>query len=930
MTGIAFAVRERGHDTVRALIKLFHYTKINNCIGFQAPTPLVIDRGKDVTTWKQRLQVYNTSGTALFNDGFLERWGQNDWSPVEADRRAAAELHTQIATRVATQPLRYGDGVESSALDSLYRLFDITREIQDRHFGATHFEMLAWQVLNAHIRPFTSKWHRRSVSGALSALDDTDAFRSDLEELRPLVLLFDELLLDIRDGQRPLPAPADDNANERLENEMAESLEWGISPTGSETQKACAKEINAAERKAIEERRNTYSIDPERDYATGLALSGGGIRSATFSLGVLIALARRNLLPDFDYLSTVSGGGYLGSFLTTFLSTTSDETDNRSSNLGLRSSQRPFLKEEGEAQAIRHLRHHSKYLHTSLVERVVMAASQIYGMLVNGLALALLPSLFALVEYLVRTTADSRLPDLHLDLAAIAAMGAITIAVPLLVRFVPWVRTHADPVLAWLVAPLLLLASWQALGWLHRYMDFFGTSRLGIPMHTLMLIAAGAIPLVCACAIALLGRRNARMQIPLAAIAGCVAPVFVVELELLIYQWLCGAGPNLTNWAWLPLGRVSLLGLALLITYFVVCMPLDINFTSPHRHYRRKLAEAFLIQPTREENPERPFDTGIRIKLSEMNPCARAPYHLLNGALNVPASNSPAMQGRLTDFFVFSRDYCGSPLTGYAKTKVWEGLDSGLDLGTAMAASGAATSPLMGPQTKHYQTFWLAMLNVRLGYWLKNPFHRFPNACGTPGIIYLLSEMFGRIHEKGRYLNVTDGGHIENLGIYELLRRRCKYIVAIDGEHDPAMTFHALTTLQRLASIDLGISIEIDLDDLRLREDGLSRSHFQMCRIRYPETATKSQGTGYLIYAKLSLTGNEGEFIRRYRMDEPAFPHHPTANQFFTEAQFEAYRSLGEHVGDKLFMKAIVGEVASGQSLSIQEWFRLAGRSILA
>ncbi|HDR9087463.1 TPA: patatin-like phospholipase family protein [Burkholderia vietnamiensis] len=688
--------------------------------------------------------------------------------------------------------------------------------------------------------------------------------------------------------------------------------------------------MNAAERKAIEQRRNTYGIDPDRDYATGLALSGGGIRSATFSLGVLIALARRNLLPDFDYLSTVSGGGYLGSFLTAFLSTTSDAPDHRLHDLGLRPSQRPFLKEEGEAQAIRHLRHHSKYLHTSLLERVVLAASQIYGMLVNGLALALLPAVFALVEYLIRTTAGSRLPDLHPGFAATATLVAIAIAVPLLVRFIPWFRTHADLVLASLAAPLLLLASWELLGWLHHHIDFFDSNPHAMPLHTLTFIAAGAIPVVCACVIALLGRRNARMQIPLAAIAGCVAPVFVVELELLIYQWLTGAGPNLASWAWLPSTRVSLLALALLTIYFVVCVPLDINFTSPHRHYRRKLAEAFLIQPARSENPERPFDTGVRIKLSEMNPNARAPYHLLNGALNVPASNSPAMQGRLTDFFVFSRDYCGSPLTGYAKTQVWEGLDSGLDLRTAMATSGAATSPLMGPQTKHYQTFWLAMLNIRLGYWLKNPFHRFACTRGTPGVTYLLSEMFGRLHEKGRYLNVTDGGHIENLGVYELLRRRCKYIVAIDGEHDPAMTFHALTTLQRLASIDLGISIEIDLDDLRLREDGLSRSHFQLCRIRYPATATKAPGTGYLIYAKLSLTGNEGEFIRRYRMDEPAFPHHPTANQFFTEAQFEAYRSLGEHVGDKLFMKAIVGELAGEQSVSVEEWFRLAGRSILA
>ncbi|MFM0111710.1 patatin-like phospholipase family protein [Paraburkholderia nemoris] len=886
-------------------------------------------KGKNVTTWKQHLEGYRTVGAALFKDGFLQRFGKNEWVPNDADSRAAAELHTQLATRVTTQPLRYGDGVESTALESLYRLFGSAREIQDRHFGATHFETLAWHVLNAHVRPFTAKWHRRNLSGALSALDDTDEFRSDLEELQPLLILFDELLLEIRDGQRPLPMPVADEVSDRLESEMAAPLQWGISPTGSNEQKAHANAMNAAEREAIKARRNTYGVKSDREYATGLALSGGGIRSATFSLGVLIALARRNLLPDVDYLSTVSGGGYLGAFLTTFLSTTGAATDSLVQNLGLCATQRPFLKEEGEAQALRHLRHHSKYLQTSWVERVVMAASQIYGMLVNSLALALIPALLALIEYLARTTVGARLPDFRLGFVAAASLIGIAIVLPLLVRMVPSIRSRADIVLAWLAVPLLLLATWQALGWLHRHLDFFDPGRHGVPPYTVALITAGAIPVVSAGVIALLGRRSARVQIPLAAIAGCVAPVFVVGLELLIYQWLTGVGPNLAAWAWMPSARASMLALLLLATFVVVYVPLDINFTSPHRHYRRKLAEAFLIQPARDQKADQPFDSGVRIKLSEMNPQARAPYHLMNAALNVPASDNPAMQGRLTDFFVFSRDFCGSPLTGYAKTQVWEKLDRGLDVGTAMATSGAATSPLMGPQTKQYQTFWLAILNVRLGYWLKSPFYSRARASGTPGVRYLLSEMFGKIHEKGRYLNVTDGGHIENLGVYELLRRRCKYIVAVDGEHDPAMTFHALTTLQRLASIDLDISIEIDLDDLRLRKDGLSRSHFQMCRIRYPGTATQPPGIGYLIYVKLSLTGNEGEFIRRYRMDEPAFPHHPTANQFFTEAQFEAYRSLGEHVGDKLFMKAIVGELASEGPLSVQEWVRRAGRSIL-
>src|SRR5262245_36495135 len=142
---------------------------------------------------------------------------------------------------------------------------------------------------------------------------------------------------------------------------------------------------------------------------------------------------------------------------------------------------------------------------------------------------------------------------------------------------------------------------------------------------------------------------------------------------------------------------------------------------------------------------------------------------------------------------------------------------------------------------------------------------------------------------------------------------------------DPNMTFHALTTLRRLAAIDLGVKIDIDLDDLQLDGRRPSRSHFRFCRIRYPKERRGSDDAfGYLLYVKLSLIGNEGEFTRRYRLDEPSFPHHSTTDQFFTEARFEAYRSLGEHIGDKLFIRALVGDLPDSKSkpVEVETWFR--------
>ena len=359
----------------------------------------------------------------------------------------------------------------------------------------------------------------------------------------------------------------------------------------------------------------------------------------------------------------------------------------------------------------------------------------------------------------------------------------------------------------------------------------------------------------------------------------------------------------------------------LAIVYFAL---IDVNVTSPHRQYRKKLAEAYLIQRAKNSKPDQPFDEAVELKLSKAN-SPRAPYQLINAALNVPASKNPAMQGRLTDFFLFSRAFCGSPLTGYKPTIEWENKDGHLDLGTAMAISGAAAAPQMGLGTRRRLSFWLALLNVRLGYWVRNPAKHTGFPFSAPGLWFLLKEMLGWMDERAPWIYVSDGGHIENLGVYELLRRRCKYIVAIDGEQDQRMTFGALTTLQRLAAIDLGVKIDINLDDLRLNEQGLSRSHFRFARIHYPD-----KQYGYLLYVKSSLTGNEGEFLRRYRIDDPAFPHDPTADQFFSEARFEAYRSLGEHMGDKLFLRALVGEdLTRSKSVEIEAWFCELGKRLL-
>jgi len=187
--------------------------------------------------------------------------------------------------------------------------------------------------------------------------------------------------------------------------------------------------------------------------------------------------------------------------------------------------------------------------------------------------------------------------------------------------------------------------------------------------------------------------------------------------------------------------------------------------------------------------------------------------------------------------------------------------------------------------------------------------------------VALLREMVGRLDETHRWVNVSDGGHIENLAGIELLRRRCRYIFIGDGEADPEHRFNGLATLIRFARIDLGIHVDIDVDALRLDAQGLSRRHWAVGRIHYPGESEP----GYLLYMKSSVTGDEDEVIREYRHGQPTFPHESTADQFFDEGQFEAYRSLGQHIGEQVLRhlprSAEPGAEPGAAYSGLDEWF---------
>jgi hypothetical protein len=185
----------------------------------------------------------------------------------------------------------------------------------------------------------------------------------------------------------------------------------------------------------------------------------------------------------------------------------------------------------------------------------------------------------------------------------------------------------------------------------------------------------------------------------------------------------------------------------------------------------------------------------------------------------------------------------------------------------------------------------------------------------------LLLEATGRLDETHRWVNVSDGGHIENLAGIELLRRHCRYVILGDGEADPEHRFNGLATLIRSARIDLGIHVDIDVDALRLDERRLAARHWAVGRIHYPGESEP----GHLLYLKSSVTGDEDEVIREYRHGQLSFPHESTADQFFDEGPFEAYRSLGQHIGEEALEHLPgAGDPADGAGTpfsALEPWF---------
>jgi hypothetical protein len=651
-------------------------------------------------------------------------------------------------------------------------------------------------------------------------------------------------------------------------------------------------------------------ITPTTDHGlVGLALSGGGIRSATFNLGLLQAIARNDSFKKVDYLSTVSGGGYIGSCVTSLL---------QADHAGVGREAFP-LRFDGKTERaeVAHLRRHREYLapRSGLLRRDAwrLLSTYLVGLLLSlttivsliaffaSIGIWLYPALFGVVA---EAMGEAVVPAGHLfdhpfdhggvlfapailcffgwigcfGLAFFGIPSAVGLRVRRVLTGLQGSLLRASAVLLLLGAiPMIFVAVDGALGYPVLDDPAFWAALLG---STLSLSRLGRL----ADAAKTLRGRVTRGAVVAAAWLFASLLIFAVLYVVWSarHDWDVVAG-----WS----GAIVL----------VLAFTTGANDFSMFWFYRDRLAEAYVIARPDEQSPPRCAD---ELRLADAR-SKGAPIHLLGTTVNLPGDEELALRGRRADLFSISPLFAGSERTGYRPVGEWE--EGKMTLASAMAISGAAANPQYGPGTSRPLAFLMGLCNVRLGAWVENPAReqgaifraRFSRRLLRFWPWYLVKELFGVVDSDSRLVNLSDGGHIENLGVYELLRRRCKLVIASDAGADPSRGFGDLGIALRLARIDLGAQVEFPkgaLDALAPDSQGIAATHVARGRIRYP-LPDGSDEIGTFVYVKPAVVARDPRDVHAYRARNPDFPHESTVDQFFSEEQFESYRELGYRAG---------------------------------
>jgi hypothetical protein len=349
------------------------------------------------------------------------------------------------------------------------------------------------------------------------------------------------------------------------------------------------------------------------------------------------------------------------------------------------------------------------------------------------------------------------------------------------------------------------------------------------------------------------------------------------------------------------LGHPFWLMLALAGTGFLISAFVPVNRFSLHGMYQQRLIRTFLGASRRDRRPNAftGFDPADDIRVHQLRDVR--PLHVINTTLNAVTSTHLGRHETLAQSFSFTPFYVGNRDLGYRPTAQY-GSDggaeaTGLSLGMAIAVSGAAASPAMGMYSTKSRAFLLTLANARLGLWFGNPRSARTWKSSEPrfSVDPLFRELLGLTTDHNPYVYLSDGGHYENLGLWEMVSRRCRSIIVSDGGCDPDYIFDDLGNAVRRIRIELGIPILFPSLDLTKAGQGHGNPHAAIGTIRYAVVDGPDAPDGTILYIKATLSGDEPIDVRNFAAGDPAFPHDATSNQFFDQARFESYRILGYH-----------------------------------
>ncbi len=608
-------------------------------------------------------------------------------------------------------------------------------------------------------------------------------------------------------------------------------------------------EVVATEKASLLERRAKLGIQnegPSGENWFGIALSGGGIRSATINLGFLRTLHKFGILHRADYLSTVSGGGYCGSFIQTAARAEGSMDD-------------IFSEKKIDA-----LRSHGEY----------MIPGQGWPKRWNQLTL--------IIGYLVSTVMSFISPAIVFGILfclwralnfALPEFGFGAIAIP---------ETYSE------LAKLAIAAVIGA----HLVFNLLLNFNLGI------------------------SKKFNHLEAGLAVLGGLFAVVWAFSKIKL------DSGPDNMGTA-----AQYLIAAAILFGAGFFTNPNAISF---HRYYRNQLADCYLQFAGGWNNT--PLKDIFSTKKDDKTGFI-APYPLINTCLNLqnPSGDDKFKGAKASDYFLLSPFFIGSKLTGYVPTDRYSDYQS-MTLPAAVTISAAAVNPGMGIYSNKMLSVIMTIFNARLGFWISNPLkaQKLRSLVWWPA--YFFKELTSTIGTDNKMVNISDGGHIENLAVYELLRRRCRLIIAVDAGEDALYGFADLENLVVRARNELGIEIRFRPDQqpeslIRPQPShGYSRQRFAIADLMLlweDEKITDENGKKYtkstpipggkkvgtLVYVKSSVTAPQSKpslkedrdqlkfDTYKYKIYHPAFPHESTGDQFFDRVQWEAYYQLGQHIG---------------------------------